>query len=126
MLSEHLVGPVDDLPDNAVAVVQVGDAEVGVVRLGGTLRAYENRCPHQGGPVCYGRLVGHQEGVLDDEQRLVGERLSSERFDLVCPWHGWSYDALTGENVGDRRFRLRRWDVAVRDGNVYVLHPQNG
>lgn len=122
-MAEHRVGAVEDIPEGAVVTVDVDGVEVGVLRTGGQLHAYENRCPHQGGPVCYGRVIGRQEAILDERSRVVGERLSSERFDLVCPWHGWSYDTSTGENIGDRRYRLKRWDVAVRDGTVYLTGP---
>ena len=125
-MNERLVGPLDGIPEGAVVVVDLGEVEVGVLRIQGQLRAYENRCPHQGGPVCYGRLLGRQEGIVDAERRLVGERLSAEVFNLVCPWHGWSYDALTGENIGDRHFRLKPWDVEVRGGQVYLLGPAGG
>lgn len=122
-MSERRVGSLSEIPEGGVVVVDVDGVEVGVLRAGGELRAYENRCPHQGGPVCYGRLMGRQEAILDERQHVVGERLSTERFDLICPWHGWSYDALSGENIGDRHYRLKRWDLAVRDGSVYLLGP---
>lgn len=120
------MGTADGIPEGVVVTVDVGGVEVGVLRVLGQLRAYENRCPHQGGPVCYGRLVGRQEAVLDQDRRIVRERLSSENFDLVCPWHGWTYDALSGECIGDRHYRLRRWNVVERDGQVLVSPPGGG
>jgi nitrite reductase (NADH) small subunit len=114
------LGPEDGIPEGAVRVFQVGGVEVGLLRVLGQLRAFENHCPHQGGPVCLGEVLGRQEAVLDQRRRIVRERLSGEHFDLICPWHGYSFDAMSGECVVDRRLRLRTWDVAVRDGQVYV------
>ena len=33
-------------------VVRVGEVEVGVFRIDGNFYAWQNTCPHQGGPVC--------------------------------------------------------------------------
>jgi nitrite reductase (NADH) small subunit len=120
----HRAGRVQDIPEQGVVVVEVDGVEVGIMKLLGQLHAFENRCPHQGGPVCDGLLIGQQEGVLDASQRVVGERLSTERFNLVCPWHGWSYDPVTGANIGDARVRLRRWGVEVRGEEVFLTPPR--
>ena len=63
------------------------------------------------------------EAVLDDRKQIVSERLSEENFNLICPWHGWSYDALTGECIADRKIRLKSWEVVERDGQVYLRVP---
>jgi nitrite reductase/ring-hydroxylating ferredoxin subunit len=39
---------------------------------------------------------------------------------LVCPWHGWEYDLGTGEFSGDRRLRLRGFEVQIDRDQVYV------
>src|SRR5690242_11842284 len=49
---EYRVGPLDLIPERGGILAVAGDVEVGVFRLDGELRAYENRCRHQGGPVC--------------------------------------------------------------------------
>ena len=94
--------------------------EIGIFRLNGRLVAYENRCRHQGGPVCSGRVLGRLEAVLGPGGTVVDERFSESDLHLVCPWHGWEYDLATGECSVDRTLRLRSFPVAERDGNVYV------
>jgi nitrite reductase (NADH) small subunit len=39
----------------------------------------------------------------------------------VCPWHGYEYDIRTGEFVGDRRQKLRSYQVAQKGESVYVI-----
>jgi hypothetical protein len=45
---------------------------------------------------------------------------SSEQFHLVCPWHGWEFDVLSGVSVSDPRRRLRKLRVEERDGGLYA------
>jgi nitrite reductase (NADH) small subunit len=119
-LADGWIGPVQGLDEGRIVLVEADGVEIGVWKVLGQVRAFENRCPHQGGPVCYGQLLGQQEAVLDEHQRVMGERFSSERFNVVCPWHGWSYDALSGENIADARFRLRPCQVEARPEGVFV------
>ena len=62
--------------------------EVLALLRGGSLRVFRDRCPHMGGPMTrgvYNADAGH----------------------LQCPWHGYRYDADTGdfiENPNDKTF----------------------
>ncbi|HZU19002.1 MAG TPA: Rieske (2Fe-2S) protein [Candidatus Dormibacteraeota bacterium] len=120
MPSEYRIGPLAEIPEGGGVLAVAGEVEVGVFRVGGELRAYENRCRHQGGPVCTGEIVGRYEAVLNPDRTVAGERFADDQVRIVCPWHGWEYDLVTGACVADPRFRLRRFEVAVREGQVYV------
>ena len=122
-MTEQLVGPVAELQEGSVKIVEVNGVEVGVLKVLGQIRAFENRCPHQGGPVCYGEILGQVEAVLDDRKQIVSERLSEENFNLICPWHGWTYDALTGECIADRKIRLKSWEVVIKEDQIYLQVP---
>ena len=111
------VGPLGDFPVGKFRIVSIDGVEIGIVRLaGGALHAVRNRCPHKGAPVCKGILGGTWP------PSAVGE-LAFERDGevLVCPWHGYEYDIKTGECVGDRRLRLRKYDVVRRGDDIYVV-----
>jgi nitrite reductase/ring-hydroxylating ferredoxin subunit len=118
--NEFRVCPVDEIPDGGGVLGSAGDLQLGVFRRGDQLYAYENRCAHQGGPVCTGELLGRTVQVLNDDKEVVAEIFDEDDMHLVCPWHGWEYELATGELACDRRFRLRRFDVTVRDGIVFV------
>ena len=120
MAAEYRVGPLDEIPERGGVLAVAGDVEVGVFRVNGGLRAYENRCRHQGGPVCTGEVLGRYEAVLNPDGTVAGERFVDEEPRIVCPWHGWEYDLATGRCAADPRFALRRFEVSVRDGEVYV------
>ena len=117
---EYRVGPVDEIPDGGGVLVVADGTEVGVFRVRGELHAYENRCSHQGGPVCTGEIVGRYEQMLNADRTVRGERFVDAEPRIVCPWHGWEYDLSTGRCTADRRYGLRRVPVVVRDGDAYV------
>jgi nitrite reductase (NADH) small subunit len=117
---EYRVGPLDLVPERGGILAVAGDVEIGIFRWDGELRAYENRCRHQGGPVCTGEVLGRTEAVLNPDGTVAGERLVDARPHLVCPWHGWEYDLATGRCAADRRYSLKRFEVSVREGEIYV------
>jgi len=112
--------PASEIPEGGGVLAAAGDVELGVFRVDGQLVAYENRCMHQGGPVCTGEIMGRYEQVLNADGTIAGERFDEAESHLVCPWHGWEYDLASGRCAADRRFRLRRYPVTLKDGDVYV------
>jgi nitrite reductase (NADH) small subunit len=120
-MSEVYVCPAAGIAEGDGVLARLDDgAEVGVFRVGGRLVAYENRCVHQGGPVCAGEILGRYEQVLAPDRTVVRERFNDDELHLVCPWHGWEYDLATGECAANRRFRLRSFPVVERDGAAYL------
>jgi nitrite reductase (NADH) small subunit len=120
MAEDHAICPSEAVREGEGVLVTVAGVEVGVFRVHGSLVAYENRCRHQGGPVCTGALLGKLEAVVGPGGTILEERFSTDELHLVCPWQGWEYDLATGENTADRRIRLRAFAVSERDGQVYV------
>jgi nitrite reductase/ring-hydroxylating ferredoxin subunit len=97
-------------------LVAIGDVEIGVFAVDGALVAYENRCPHQGGPVCRGKVLAR---VVDNEAGIHSEHVAGSA-DLSCPWHGWEYDLRTGRHIGTDRVALRPVAVVVEEDQVFV------
>jgi nitrite reductase/ring-hydroxylating ferredoxin subunit len=118
---EVLVGHRNDFDDDGRRFVTVDGCEIGVLRHDDQFYAYENRCVHQGGPVCEGRILGRVEAILGEDKTMLGERFSTTETHLICPWHGYEYDLKTGECAVDRRLRLRRFDVIQKGDDIYVL-----
>jgi nitrite reductase (NADH) small subunit len=119
-MAEQFAIHLDQLPDPSARVVVIDNREIGLVHLKGQVYAYSNWCLHQGGPVFEGTLLGKVEAVLREDRTVAGERFSEDEIHIVCPWHGYEYDVATGECAPDRRLKLRRYPVTVRDGAVYV------
>ena len=121
-MSEVLLGELSQIADGDHRIFMIGALEVGVFRQGATVVAWENRCPHAGGPVCQGRIYRKVEEALDSDRKSLGLRFSSIP-QIVCPWHGFEFDIATGRHPGDPKMRLRAIEAAVRDGRIYVHAP---
>jgi nitrite reductase/ring-hydroxylating ferredoxin subunit len=112
------VGAVERFPDGRPTVLQVGGRELGIVNWRGRFYAVRNVCAHMGARLCEGTVTAR---VRSDGPTSPIELDDGEAPLINCPWHGWSYDAATGESVVDpRRFRVRTYPVTVRAGRVLV------
>jgi nitrite reductase/ring-hydroxylating ferredoxin subunit len=114
------VGPADGFTEGERRVVVCGDREVGVFRIDGGFHGWHNHCPHRGGPVFQGRIM---KRVVEPLEADGGTRLlqfDGDETHIICPWHGWEFSITTGEHPGHQRARLRKVDIEVRDGEVYV------
>jgi len=118
-MNEIMVGELREFAEGGYRVLRVDDFEFGIFRQGGRLTAYENYCPHDGGPVCQGTLMNRVTERLDSERRSVGDDFADE-LHIVCPWHGYEYDVRTGEHPADSRLRLRSIEVEEREGEILV------
>lgn len=111
-----VVAAVGDILPGERKIVEVAGLSIGVFNLKGEFFAVRNRCPHQGGPLCEGKLWGLLESPVPGEFALSrrGEILS-------CGWHGWEFDVRTGQSWCDpRRLRARTYDVRVESGAQLV------
>lgn len=102
--------------------MQAGVRSIGVFRVGDRFYGIRNRCPHQGGPLCLGHLLG--DAVAD----APGEaRLSADPLRVACPWHGWEYDLQTGQSfMGMGAPGVRSYGVALEAGGSLLAELQAG
>jgi nitrite reductase/ring-hydroxylating ferredoxin subunit len=113
-VSRYVVARVDDVPVNGHIVVDVNGRSIGIFRVDGEFHGLFNRCPHRGGPMCEGQLVGELNSARPGEYRRDGGRTF-----LECPWHGWEFDIRTGQSYFDpRRTRLRPYEVQIEHGDA--------
>jgi nitrite reductase (NADH) small subunit len=120
-MAEIYAGRVEEFEPDVRMIVRHRNSEIGVFRQDDQFYAFVNRCPHQGGPACEGIVIGKVQTLLDEDKRDLGRRFSRDELHLVCPWHAWEFDLATGECAADRRLRLRKFEVKVEDGGVFVL-----
>jgi nitrite reductase/ring-hydroxylating ferredoxin subunit len=121
-MSEVMVGALGDFADGDYRVLAIGEFEVGIFRRGERLVAYENRCPHYGGPVCQGKLFNKVEEVLMPDMTSRGLRFTADQH-VVCPWHGYEFNLDTGRHPGDARMRLRPVPLRIAEERVLVQVP---
>lgn len=99
------LGPAADVPvDDITAATLINGGrpvEVIVVNIGQRLSAYLNECAHEALPL--------NDAVLD---------LSNGT--LTCPWHGFCFDATSGECLSAPGAQLEQLPLRVDDGEVWV------
>ncbi|MBU3749248.1 MAG: Rieske 2Fe-2S domain-containing protein [Mycobacterium sp.] len=99
------LGPAADVPADEITTATLTNAgrsvEVIVINLGQRLSAYRNECAHEGLPL--------NDAVLD---------LSNGT--LTCPWHGFCFDATSGECLSAPGAQLEQLPLRVDDGEVWV------
>jgi nitrite reductase/ring-hydroxylating ferredoxin subunit len=94
----HAIAVADLPPGQATELTLLGQP-VALFNVGGSFHALVNRCPHRGGPLGQGFLDGAE---------------------VSCPWHNWTFNVTTGENVVSAEMKVARHEVKVEDGHVYV------
>ena len=108
-MAKHVIGSVEEIPPGTHKIVEVAGRSIGVYNIGGDFFALRNTCPHQGGPLCEGRVTGFIMA------RVPGEYSYTRRGEIVrCPWHGWEFDIKTGQSWFDpQQTRVRAYPVSV-------------
>lgn len=77
--------------------------------IGGRLYGLRNRCPHQGAPLCLGRIKGTT--LPEAPYKYVYGR---DQEIIQCPWHGWEFEIATGRTYfKPHRMRVRTYDVTL-------------
>lgn len=100
------MGPAADVADGDVTVrsltTDAGEsAEVLVISVDRRLSAYRNECAHEAMPL--------DNAILD-----LGNGT------LTCPWHGFCYDASSGECLSAPGAQLEQLPLRVDNGDVWV------
>lgn len=89
------VARIEEVPRNGMKLVKINDLEILIINIDGVFQAYDNRCPHMGYPLFFGRLEGHA---------------------LTCGFHYAKFDVRSGEPLNDvvgkplRKISLERVD----------------
>ena len=118
-MSRHVVARASELGDGERLIVEVAGRSIGIFRVGDRFYGLRNRCPHAGGELCRGRVVGRLSS--DRPGRYVHDR---SRPLVACPWHGWEFDLATGQSYIDPgRLRVRPYEVQALQGEALAAGP---
>lgn len=117
-----VVAPVEEFPSGERRIVEVGGRSIGVFHVGERFFAVRNRCPHQGGPLCRGHILGHATAAEPGSARLAPDPLR-----IACPWHGWEYDLATGQSfIGSSAPGVRSYAVELEPGGSLAARIEEG
>lgn len=107
-----VVAAVKDFPAGSRRILRAGGREIGVFRVGDRYYGIRNRCPHQGGPLCEGRIFPRLVAAGPGVMAVAAEQAPL----IVCPWHRWQYDLATGSAYAPGDPRVRSYPVTVDKG----------
>ena len=117
--TRHVVATVDEMPPGSRKLVTVRGRPIALFNVAGEYFGIFNTCPHQGGSLCAGHLVGltTSDGPGHYKHTRKGEMLR-------CPGHGWEFDIRTGQSWCDPlSVRTRSYNVEVEPGAEVVKGP---
>jgi len=120
-MPDVLVDDADQMKHGERRLLTDGELEIGVFRIRDEFHAFLNHCPHQGGPVCQGKVMAKVVEPVDGTARSLGMRFSEEAFHIVCPWHGYEFEMESGRHPGSAVTRIRKFKTKVVDGKLYVV-----
>jgi nitrite reductase/ring-hydroxylating ferredoxin subunit len=109
-----------DVPEGGRLVIDIGPRTIGIFRVKNKLYAYENTCPHQGGPVCQGTILPRVVEKLGAERESRGFDFDPDELHIVCPWHGFEFNIETGCHPASPAARLSSLPVMEEQGMVRV------
>lgn len=78
---------------------EIAGKTICVANVNGAVCAIDNVCLHEGGPLGQGYVDGNK---------------------IVCPWHGWEYEAATGALADDPESKVEAYPIKVENGDVLV------
>lgn len=97
--NEYRVGSLAAVEAGESILAEVGGQDVALFLCRGKVVATNGQCPHAEGPLHEGEV----EGTI-----------------LTCPWHGWTFDLISGECQEDDSIILARYPVRIDGDDVLV------
>ena len=118
-MSRHVVATAGEIAPGARKLVTVRGRPIAIFNLDGEYFGLLNRCPHQGGPMCEGKISGLVQASEP------GKYLYSKRGEVIrCPWHAWEFDIRTGQSYCEPgRISTRSYPVELAEGAALVEGP---
>ncbi len=93
------IARLDECPAGTAIERVAADRVLALFNVEGTVYALDGVCPHQGGPLGQGELCGSI---------------------VTCPWHGWQFDATSGQHQLNPRMVQPRYEVRVENDWILV------
>jgi nitrite reductase/ring-hydroxylating ferredoxin subunit len=93
------VAKMSEIPPGRVVTRTIDGRTIAIYHTGSGFFATDNTCPHRGGPLAEGDLLGNE---------------------ITCPWHLWSFDVATGLCPGNPDIAVATHEVRVEGERLMV------
>ncbi|MBX7150581.1 Rieske (2Fe-2S) protein [bacterium] len=94
-----------ELSEGSVRTLKIFARQIAVYRIDGVIHAMDGLCKHMNAPLA---TTGKIKGTK-----------------LVCSWHGWEYDILSGECLNHSGIALRHYPVLIENGEIFIEFELN-
>ncbi|MBI3209233.1 MAG: Rieske (2Fe-2S) protein [Candidatus Solibacter usitatus] len=98
----HPASTLGQLPPGALTEVSIEGKQIALCNVEGVIHAIDGVCPHRSGPLAEGALHGTM---------------------VVCPWHAWEFDCVTGRHDYNPGIQLETYQVKVEGDDILVELP---
>ena len=88
-----------EIPLGRVKAFEAGGRKIALYHTASGFYATDNTCPHRGGPLAEGDLIGEE---------------------ITCPWHLWGFDVRTGRCAGNPEIAVATHELRVDGDRVLV------
>lgn len=97
------IGDTADFTEGRPKLIQVDERPVAIIRVGETLFAIEDMCPHRGGPLSEGTIEGAT---------------------VTCPWHKAAFDLRTGASTDAGSAKsIQTFRVSIQGTEAFLELP---
>jgi nitrite reductase/ring-hydroxylating ferredoxin subunit len=104
-MAQVCAGRLDALSPGRPVLFEAEGRRLALVRIGQTVHALDDACPHAGGPLSEGTVAGGA---------------------ITCPYHAWVWDLRTGACLAPGRGRrVAVYPTRVEAGEVWVELPEH-
>ncbi len=93
------IASIHEVPVGRAMTIKVGDRKIALYHTASGFFASDNICPHRGGPLGEGDIIGRE---------------------IICPWHLWGFDIVTGECTGNAGVSTVTHEVKVEGDRILV------
>ncbi|MGN6183587.1 MAG: Rieske (2Fe-2S) protein [Thermoanaerobaculia bacterium] len=99
-MSEFLeIATIADVPLGRAIARTIGDRTIAIYHTAKGYFATDNTCPHRGGPLAEGDLIGDE---------------------INCPWHLWGFDVTTGVCAGNPSISIVTHELRIDGERILV------
>lgn len=93
------IASVHDIPFGRARRFVAGARTIALYHTARGYFASDNVCPHRGGPLADGDLIGDE---------------------IICPWHLWGFDVASGVCTGNAEISIVVHEVRVEGDRIFV------
>jgi len=93
------VAETSQIPQGSGKIFEVNGNQIAIWNLSDNYYAFQNVCPHRGGPVGEGEVEGNI---------------------ITCPWHGQQFDVTSCQGITNPAAKLTKYELQVEGNDIKV------